>query len=130
MKRCSACNELLPLSAFYKQKGGKLGVMARCKKCVTAKAKSARRRYKALPEDLPIETPKPTKARREKETWSMKPWKARPLSVELFCAPTGQWWQVINDGSPLPATDACVSLWLALKDAEREIERLREEMGI
>ncbi len=35
MKRCSKCEQLLPVSMFYKAKGGKDGLRAECKKCKT-----------------------------------------------------------------------------------------------
>lgn len=60
--------------------------------------------------------------------YSTQPWKAKPVTVELFQSPDGQWWQTISDGNPLPATDACVSLWKELQAAKKVIEKLQREL--
>ena len=62
---------------------------------------------------------------RKPTTWPNDPWKAKDITVRLFCDRYGQWWEVIADGNPLPATDVSVAIWKELQAAKKEIERLK-----
>ena len=47
----------------------------------------------------------------------LKPWKPRRMTVRLFME-ANEWYVVLDGGSPMRATDAEVSLWLALQEAK------------
>ncbi len=44
VKRCSRCDELLPLDKFYRQKDAKGGYMAACKKCQLKRVKQCQQK--------------------------------------------------------------------------------------
>jgi len=47
----------------------------------------------------------------------LKPWKPKRMKVRLF-QEGDEWYVVLDGGSPMRATDAEVSLWLALQEAK------------
>jgi len=47
----------------------------------------------------------------------LKPWKPKRMKVRLF-QEADEWYVVLDGGEPMRATDAEVSLWLALQEAK------------
>ena len=47
----------------------------------------------------------------------LKPWKPKRMKVRLF-QEGDEWYVVLDGGEPMRATDAVVSLWLALQEAQ------------
>ena len=47
----------------------------------------------------------------------LKPWKPKRMKVRLF-QEGDEWYVVLDGGSPMRATDAEVSLWLALQEVK------------
>jgi hypothetical protein len=43
----------------------------------------------------------------------------KELNVKLKQNAAGEWFLILNDGSPLPATDAEVVMWLELQELKR-----------
>lgn len=64
--------------------------------------------------------------------WSDTPWQAREIEVELYQEPTGQWRERLPEDPPdrpgFPATDRMVSLWVKLREAQAENNRLRKKL--
>jgi hypothetical protein len=58
------------------------------------------------------------RSKQEKGEKPKKPWNARRSKVRLEQNEIGEWFVVIADGNPLPATDVEVSIWLELQEVK------------